>query len=109
MLFVGFAPYDDPEIVIAVIIEHGEKSVFAANVARAVFDAYMDIKDGKYDDREDGESQKESASIPDAVLPSNKDNGATSNKNSNKDNADGKKPENSIEKTPSESEGEGTL
>ncbi len=48
VLFVGFAPYDNPEIVVAVIIEHGEKSTFPSNVARSIIDTYMAIKSGKY-------------------------------------------------------------
>lgn len=48
VLFVGFAPYDEPEIVIAVIIEHGANSHYPAMVARTVFDAYMEIKDGTF-------------------------------------------------------------
>ena len=48
VLFVGFAPYDDPEIVVAVIIEHGASSSFSAGVAREIFDAYMQIKNGEY-------------------------------------------------------------
>ena len=61
VLFVGFAPYDDPEIVIAVIIEHGASSGFPAGVARDVFDAYMQIKEGKYKsaDAEDSEKSEE--------------------------------------------------
>lgn len=59
VLFVGFAPYDNPEIVIAVIVEHGANSAFAAGVARDVFDAYMQIKEGKYksdSDKDDEDS-----------------------------------------------------
>ena len=40
-LFVGFAPYDDPEIVISVVVEHGDQSSRASSVAKAVFDAYF--------------------------------------------------------------------
>lgn len=45
VLFVGFAPYDSPEIVVAVVIEHGATSHYAAKVARDVFDAYMELKE----------------------------------------------------------------
>jgi len=44
VLFVGFAPYDKPEIVVAVVIEHGYSSTYAARVARDIFDAYMELK-----------------------------------------------------------------
>lgn len=41
-LFVGFAPYDDPQIAIAVIVENGESgSGSAAPVARKLFDAHL--------------------------------------------------------------------
>ena len=45
VLFVGFAPYENPEIVVAVVIEHGASSFYAANVARSIFDAYMELKE----------------------------------------------------------------
>lgn len=41
VLFVGFAPYDNPEIAVAVVIENGYKSARAASVAAAVFDYYF--------------------------------------------------------------------
>ncbi|WP_347332033.1 penicillin-binding protein 2 [Marinimicrobium locisalis] len=41
-LFVGFAPVDDPQIAVAVVVENGESgSGVAAPVARQVFDAYL--------------------------------------------------------------------
>ncbi len=40
-LFVAFAPADDPQIAVAVIVENGEKSSTAAKIARKVFDAYL--------------------------------------------------------------------
>lgn len=42
-LFVAFAPYDKPEIAVAVVIEHGVRGVNAAAVARDIFDEYFDI------------------------------------------------------------------
>lgn len=41
VLFTGFAPYDDPEIVVAVVIEHGANSAYAAQVAKEMFDTYL--------------------------------------------------------------------
>lgn len=38
---IAYGPYDDPEIAVAVIIEHGGKTQFPANVAKAIFDAYF--------------------------------------------------------------------
>ncbi len=41
-LFVGFAPFEDPQIAVAVIVENGEAgSSAAAPVARKMFDAYL--------------------------------------------------------------------
>ena len=40
-LFVAFAPYDTPEIAVAVVIEKGEKGANAAYVARDIFDEYF--------------------------------------------------------------------
>ncbi len=41
-LFVGYAPAEAPEIVVAVIVENGEHgSTAAAPIARKVFDAYL--------------------------------------------------------------------
>ena len=42
VLFVGFAPYDDPEIVVSVVVEHGDQSSRASLVAKAVFDYYFE-------------------------------------------------------------------
>lgn len=41
-LFIGFAPYDDPEVVVSVVLENvGGGSTHAAPVARALLDLYM--------------------------------------------------------------------
>ena len=45
VLFTGFAPFDNPEIVVAVVIEHGAKSSYAAQVGRDIFEAYLDARD----------------------------------------------------------------
>ncbi|HIY27568.1 MAG TPA: penicillin-binding protein [Firmicutes bacterium] len=49
--FIGFAPYDKPEIAIAVVLEYGSNSTYSKNIARDLFDAYFY---GAYVD-EDGE------------------------------------------------------
>lgn len=59
VLFVGFAPYDNPEIVVAVVIEHGASSVYAANVAREIFDAYMELKEVRENPEKAKEKQEE--------------------------------------------------
>lgn len=40
-LFVAFAPFEDPEIAVCVVIEHGVRGANAANVARDIFDEYF--------------------------------------------------------------------
>ncbi|MGI6004543.1 MAG: penicillin-binding transpeptidase domain-containing protein, partial [Christensenellales bacterium] len=42
--FVCFAPYDEPEIVIAVCIPNGLGSIYSANTAKAVLEYYFDNK-----------------------------------------------------------------
>lgn len=44
VLFVGFAPYDNPEIAVAVVLENGYKSARAATVAAEIFDYYFENK-----------------------------------------------------------------
>ncbi|MCC6639492.1 penicillin-binding protein 2 [Candidatus Falkowbacteria bacterium] len=44
--FTGFAPYDDPELVVTVLIEEGiEGSTYAVPVAYEVFKAYFELSD----------------------------------------------------------------
>lgn len=42
VIFVGFAPYDNPEIVVTVFLEHGDLSRNAAQVAKEIFDCYFE-------------------------------------------------------------------
>lgn len=49
VLFVGFAPYDEPQIAVAVVIEHGASSRYAANIGKEMFASYLglnEISDG---------------------------------------------------------------
>ena len=39
--FVGFAPYDDPEIAVVVFVENGGHGYYTANVAKAIFERYF--------------------------------------------------------------------
>ncbi len=39
--FIGFAPYDNPQIAIAVMMPHGSNSNFSLGVAKDIFDAYF--------------------------------------------------------------------
>ncbi|MEA4815660.1 MAG: penicillin-binding transpeptidase domain-containing protein [Lachnospiraceae bacterium] len=39
--FIGFAPYDDPKIAVAVVIENAEGGASAASIAKKVIDKYI--------------------------------------------------------------------
>lgn len=43
-LFIAFAPFDKPEIAVAIVIEHGFRGANAAYVARDIFDEYFGLK-----------------------------------------------------------------
>ncbi len=40
-IFIAFAPFDKPEIAVAVVLEHGERGTNAGRVAKDVFDEYF--------------------------------------------------------------------
>lgn len=44
-VFVAYAPYDNPEIAIAVVVEKGAGGSRVAPIAREIFSAYFDIKE----------------------------------------------------------------
>ncbi len=39
--FIAFAPYDDPQVALAVVIEHGGNGKYSMNTAKAMLDAYF--------------------------------------------------------------------
>ena len=43
-VFVAFAPYENPEIAIAIVVEHGGQGNRIAPIARDIFDAYFDAQ-----------------------------------------------------------------
>ena len=43
-IFVAFAPFDKPEIAIAIVLEHGGHGSEAAPIARAIFETYFENK-----------------------------------------------------------------
>ena len=45
-LFISFAPYESPEIVVAVVVENGEHGSLMARMARKVIDHYL-LKKGE--------------------------------------------------------------
>lgn len=40
-IFVAFAPYEDPQIAVCVVVEHGAHGNYVGSVARDIFDAYF--------------------------------------------------------------------
>ena len=40
-VFIAYAPFDDPQIAVAVVLEHGVRGTNAAMVARDIFDFYF--------------------------------------------------------------------
>lgn len=44
LTFIAFAPAENPEIAVAVVMEYGNKGMYAANVAKDLFNAYFDIE-----------------------------------------------------------------
>lgn len=46
-VFVAFAPYDDPQIAIAIVVEHGNSGGDVAPVARSIFNYYFGISDNE--------------------------------------------------------------
>lgn len=49
-VFIAFAPYDNPEIAVSVIIEHGEYGTYSGNVLKSIFNAYFFTELNKYSD-----------------------------------------------------------
>lgn len=64
-LFVSFAPFEKPEIAVAVVIEHGYRGANAAYVARDIYDEYFGFN------RQDGDSSDgdEMNNIYNVLLP----------------------------------------
>ncbi len=44
-IFVAFAPFDNPEIAVAIVLEHGGHGSEAAPIARALFETYFENKE----------------------------------------------------------------
>lgn len=45
--FVGFAPYENPEIAVVIIVENGVHGAYTASVAREIFAEYFGMNDNK--------------------------------------------------------------
>lgn len=50
--FVGFAPYENPEIAVVVLAENGAHGYYTAEVARKIMEAYFGLNEEIEDDRE---------------------------------------------------------
>ncbi|MCD8391244.1 MAG: hypothetical protein LUD03_05350 [Firmicutes bacterium] len=44
-IFIAYAPFDDPEIAVAVVLEHGVKGTNAGYVAKDIFDYYFELNE----------------------------------------------------------------
>lgn len=60
--FIAYAPADNPEIAVAVVMEKANKGPYAMNVAKAIFDAYFDIE--PTDENADGGDGSQSTPTP---------------------------------------------
>lgn len=49
--FVGFAPFEKPEIAVVVLVENGEHGYYTAEVAKDIFEAYFGLNDEITEDR----------------------------------------------------------
>jgi len=49
--FVGFAPYDDPEIAVVVIVEHGGHGYFTARAVKDIMEEYFGYNNDKIDEK----------------------------------------------------------
>lgn len=56
-IFIGYAPYDKPEVAVAVVLEYGQRGTYSMGVAKDMLDAYFY---GKYVDK-DGHMKMPSA------------------------------------------------
>lgn len=65
-LFVAYAPFDDPQIAVAVVLEHGVAGTNAAYVARDIFDKYFsaDNDNGDFVNSAVNSSQNYGAILP---------------------------------------------
>lgn len=54
-IFVGFAPYDDPEIAVVAVIENGAEGTYTAHVVRPIMDEYFNISTEEKSNEKQGE------------------------------------------------------
>ena len=52
-IFICYAPFDDPEVAVAIVVERGKAGANCAFMARQLLDVYFNIK--SYSDSSEGE------------------------------------------------------
>lgn len=57
--FICYAPYEDPEVAVAVVLEHGASGQYSMNVAKAMLDAYFYDKTVEDMEKEDKAAKSE--------------------------------------------------
>ena len=51
-----YAPFDDPEIAVAIVVEHGQAGAALRNIAADVLDAYFSVQAGSASSTAENES-----------------------------------------------------
>ncbi len=73
LTFIAFAPKENPEVAVAVIMEHGQKSgLYAMNVAKDMLDAYFGLErdeDGNLIDEDENAEASASPSASPSPMP----------------------------------------
>ncbi len=67
--FVGYAPFDHPEIVVAALVMQGEHSTVAAPIARDVIKIFMDKKMGRNQTAPQMQVRLEPKTAPAGIMP----------------------------------------
>lgn len=66
--FIAFAPADDPQVAVAVVMQYADKGSYAMNVAKDFFDAYFEeelsANEGENENEEKGEESSASSMAP---------------------------------------------
>ena len=63
-LFVSFAPFDKPEIAVAVVIEHGYRGANAAYVARDIYNEYFGLNRSTENEEDTGINNTNAVLLP---------------------------------------------
>lgn len=66
-VFIAFAPFDDPEIAVAVVLEHGVRGTNAGDVAKDIFNKYFNLTEGA--------AATEQPEVPATAEPASTNNG----------------------------------